>query len=255
MLALAETANGLIVVEPEAIVVEQRTTTGAQATGWQEVKRVAMGQRRPLARDARGEVTADAARFDVRVAGMQCEGNYLGEWVVSCHESDDPWPLVAKANAMALGAFYNGARNSFTGVVTPSVGVDLPAFYAAAVVPRVAGNAALMVGGIDGKVQMVENGALRAVSGTRDWGSDFAAVESGCGAGTQVISSGSGDAASDSLRAYELPALEAVPASAPLAMSGTVMALSSAPDGKSVVAVVRGADNAYEVDRVTASCN
>ena len=35
-----------------------------------------------------------------------------------------------------FSAFYNSARNYFTGVVTPSVGVDLPPFYAAALIPR-----------------------------------------------------------------------------------------------------------------------
>ena len=71
----------------------------------------------------------------------------------------------------------------------------------------------------------------------------------------QVIASSSGEATNDSLRAYELPALEAVPASAPLAMNGTVTALWAAPDGKSVLAVVRSAASQYEVDRVTALCN
>ena len=96
-------------------------------------------------------------------------------------------------------------------------------------------------------------GVLKAVSGARDWGSDFAAINSGCG--TQIVVSGSGRAPADSLRAFDLPALEAVPASAPLAMDGTVTALWTAPDGKSVLAVVRGPDNEYEVDRVTALCN
>ena len=73
---------------------------------------------------------------------------------------------------------------------------------------------------------------MQAVAGTRDWGSDFAVMHSGCGAGTQVIASSSGEATSDSLRAYEIPALEAIPASAPLAMDGTVTALWTAPDGK-----------------------
>jgi hypothetical protein len=177
-------------------------------------------------------------------------------WTVNCHASDDPWPIaVDTSGAPQLKAFYNSARDYFTGVVSPSVGVDLPPFYAAAMLPRSAGNAALLVGGIDGRVQMVENGSLRVVTGTRDWGSDFAVLHSGCGAGVQVIASSSGEAASDSLRAYELPALEAVPASAPLAIDGTVTALWAAPDGKSVLAVVRNAANQYEVDRVTALCN
>ena len=98
------------------------------------------------------------------------------------------------------------------------------------------------------------------MSGVRDWGSDFATLHSGCGSGTQIVASGSGEAISDSLRAYELPAQESIPASAPLAMDGTVTALWTAPDGKNIFAVVRktanqGTTNEYEVDRVTASCN
>jgi hypothetical protein len=135
------------------------------------------------------------------------------------------------------------------------VGVDLPPFYAAASFPRSTGSGALLIGGIDGRVQLAENGALKLISGTRDWGSDFAVLHSGCGAGVQVIASSSGEAANDSLRAYELPALEAVPASSPLVMDGTVTALWAAPDGKSVLAVVRNAANQYEVDRATALCN
>jgi hypothetical protein len=101
---------------------------------------------------------------------------------------------------------------------------------------------------------------LKAIAGTRDWGSDFAAFRSGCSTGTQVIASGSGEAFADSLRAYEIPAQEAIPASAPMNMDGTVTALGTAPDGKSVLAVVRrtgsqGHADSYEVDRVTASCN
>jgi hypothetical protein len=179
-----------------------------------------------------------------------------------CHESDDPWPIlqapkdtVPAESAASLKAFYNAARDYFTGIVTPSLNVDLPPFYSAAVLSRPASAVALLIGGIEGKVQVLEGASLKPVAGTRDWGSDFAVLNSGCGAGTQVLASGSGEAASDSLRAYELPAQEAVPASAPLAMDGTVTALWTAPDGKSVFGVVRSATDQYEVDRVTASCN
>lgn len=250
VLAAAELPDSLILVGPEQIAIEQRTTTG-----WQTIKSIPIGQRRPLPRDPRGVIVADTAHFDARVAGMQCTGSFLGAWAIACHESDDPWPLVVRVSGVTLSAFYNGARNSFTGVVTPSIGIDLPAFYDAALLPRPAGNAALLVGGIDGKAQIAESGALKDVSGARDWGSDFAAIDSGCGMGVQVVASGSGAAANDSLRAYELPALEAVPASTPLTVNGTVMALSSAPDAKSVYAIVHDADDMYEVDRVTALCN
>jgi hypothetical protein len=155
---------------------------------------------------------------------------------------------------VTIKAFYNAARDFFTGVIAPSLGVDLPPFYSAALLQRANGTA-LLIGGIDGKVRIVDSTVLQPVSGTRDWGSDFALLRSGCGSGAQIIASGSGEAASDSLRAYELPAQEAVPASAPLAMNGAITALWPAPDGKSVLAAVRQISGDYEVDRVTAQCN
>jgi hypothetical protein len=113
----------------------------------------------------------------------------------------------------------------------------------------------VLIGGVDGNVQSIENGALYSVAGTRDWGSDFAAFQPGCETGAQLVVSGSGDASTDSLRAYDVPAAEAQPASAPLDVQGTVTGLNTAPDQKSVLAVVRDASNQYEVDRVTALCN
>ena len=128
-------------------------------------------------------------------------------------------------------------------------------FYSMAALPRGAmGGTTLLVNGINGKVQMVVGNALKRVTGTRDWGSDFVAIRSGCGSGTQILVSSSGEGESDRLRAYELAAQEAVAVSAPLEMGGTVTALSMAPDGASVWAVVRKSAKDYEVDRVTALC-
>ena len=228
-----------------------------------------IGDRRP-ARDPRGVLlrSQDGYGFDAFSSGVMCTGRIsqgvlnnpgVGDrWSIQCHASDDPWPVYQSADASsapALKAFYNPARDYFTGVVTPGVGVDLPPFYAAGMIPRTAGGTALLLAGVDAKVQIVENGAMRTVAGTRDWGSDFAVVRSGCGSGTQVIASGSGEAPNDNLRAFDIPTLEAIPMSAPLAMDGTVTALWTASDGKSAMAVVRNAAGEYEVDRVTALCN
>ena len=237
------------------------------AGNWSESNGFAMETK--LTRDPRGLLipTADGGAFAAYAPGTVCTGSYSlplnggsqdSGWTVRCRASDDPWPVYQSADASsapALKAFYNTARDYFTGVVTPGVGVDLPPFYAAGMIPRAAGGAALLLEGIDGKVQIVENGVMRTVAGTRDWGSDFAVVRSGCGSGTQVIVSGSGEATTDSLRAFEIPAIEAAPMSAPLAMEGTVTALWTASDGKSAMAVVRNSAGNYEVDRVTALCN
>jgi hypothetical protein len=268
VLAALEVPSGVIALEPEQIEFYEHN-----ASGWQSEKQINVQQKGALARDPRGVllVAADGQSFEARLGGTECTGpesvDAASDWAVECRTSDEPWPIAnitsfapeasaAPPNtAPQLKAYYNSARDFFAGVVSPAAGIDLPPFYSAGLIPRPAGGAALLLDGIDGKVQLVENGALWPIAGTRDWGSDFAVLRSGCGAGTQVIASGSGEAAHDSLRAYELPALEAIAASAPLAMDGTVTALWSAPDSKSVFAVVHKATDQYEVDRVTALCN
>jgi hypothetical protein len=250
------------------VMFADRISVFSSAGGsWTESNSFAMSPN--LSRDPRGILlpTTEGGSFAAYAPGTQCTGSYSlplnggtqdSGWTVRCRASDDPWPIYQSAdasNAPALKAFYNTARDFFTGVVTPNIGADLPPFYAAGMIPRAAGGAAVLLAAVDGKVQIVENSVMRAIAGTRDWGSDFAVVRSGCGAGTQVIASSSGEAVSDSLRAFAIPALEALPESNALAMDGTVTAMWTAQDGKSALAVVRNGLGEYEVDRVSASCN
>jgi hypothetical protein len=270
VIATLEIGDDLVVIEPEEIAVFAHSPDG-----FREQTRVGIGQKRPLPRDPRAIVfpSPDGKGFEAWVAGMSCTGSPqpLAEWIIHCRESDDPWFLTPPQPTQKvttgdvgipvtpLRAFYNPARDYFTGVVTPSLGSDLPPFYTALLLPRSDGGGVLL-NGVDGKVMFATGGALKPVSGARDWGSDFALLSSGCGAGMEIVVSGSGEATSDSLRAYDLPALEAIPASVPLTMDGTVTALWSAADNKSIFAVVRkpaaaGQNDPYEVVRVTANCN
>jgi hypothetical protein len=173
---------------------------------------------------------------------------------VAISQSEASTATPTPTPAPQIHAFYNTARDYFTGVVSPNIGVDLPPYYSAAVLPR-ASNTALLIGGIDGKVLLVAGGKLTTVGGTSEWGSDFALIHSGCGDGAQIVVSGAGDSNTDSLRAYQVSGTEATPISTLLTIDGTVTALWSAPDSKSVLAVIRNPQNQYEVDRVTALCN
>lgn len=262
ILAAAEINGHLLVMYADHI-----SAFSSAGTSWVESNSFAMANK--PARDPHGVLipSPDGGSFLAYVPGTQCSGSYAlplngdtrdSGWTVRCRASDDPWPVYQTAdasNSPSLKAFYNAARDFYTGVVTPNIGTDLPPFYAAGLIPRAAGGAALLIAGIDGRVQLVENNTARVVSGTRDWGSDFAVVRSGCGAGTQVIASSSGEAENDTLRAFVIPSLDAIPESNVLAMNGTVAALWTAQDGKSAMAVVRNSAGTYEVDRVTALCN
>lgn len=268
LLAALETHAGLVLLEQEAIVVLTRTPAG-----WHEEKQWNLDARRPLSRDPRGLLrsSSDGNGFVAITPGRKCDGSYappsnvsmpLGEWSVRCRDSDDPWPIETgpiATVAVELHAFYNASRDFFTGVIAPNSspgqGIDLMPFFTIAAFPQLSGDPpALLVNGIDGKVQLMEEKGLRTISGTRDWGSDFAVLHTGCGAGTQIITSSSGEAESDSLRAYELPIQEAVAVSAPLAMGGTITAMWTSPEYSSVLAVIRKTTNEYEVDRVSVLC-
>jgi hypothetical protein len=278
----------IVLLTPDSFVVYMPGLSGMS-----EIQRIPITVRSPMARDPRGMMLAvtDGLSADAWLPGIHCiVGSSFsqamgGLFKADCHTSDDPWPLTPTAAAIRptasasvsnpppnlppsvqtapaapqIHAFYNAARNYFTGVVLPGMGFDLPPFYSAAVLSRASGTA-LLINTTDGKVLIASNGKLTAVSGTTDWGSDFALINSGCGAVNQIIVSGAGNSIpgnppDDSLRAFQITGSDATPASAPLAIEGTVTALWSAPDGKSVFAVIRNPQNQYEVDRVTALCD
>ncbi|HEY3704110.1 MAG TPA: hypothetical protein VGL22_03560 [Terracidiphilus sp.] len=259
VLAAAQTNGALVVLFPSRIAVFDNTPQG-----WTERAHADLGVGRGVSRDPRGVINAlpDGSGFEAFAPGIACSGTYApaagqgAAWTLHCHPSDDPWPLAGSS----AKAFYNSARDFYTGAISPSSGFDLPPFYAAGVLPNRAAGPALLAGAVEGKVILAEHGELKPVAGTRDWGSYFAVVSSACGAGAEVIVSSSGEGKSESLRAYEIPAQEALAVSDTLQMPGAVMAMSPAADGKSAVVIVRKpADNVgaheYEVDRVTATCN
>ena len=244
------------------VLMQDRITVFAKAaTGWSEKQRLPITAHiesgRSISRDPHGELVSmpDGSGFVAYLPGIKCIN---AEGALTCNPSDDPWPLVGQiANTKA---FYNAARNYFTGVITPNYGADLTPFYSATMLPQspftqgTATSTPLLASLINGKLQLVTQSASRSVSGARDWGSEIAVLNTGCGSGAQLLASASGEAASDSLRAYEIHGQEAVAVSAPLPIDGSIMALDSAMDLSSVLAIVRNGQNDYEVDRVTAVC-
>jgi hypothetical protein len=256
------------------VLMQDRVTVFAKAaTGWSEKQRLPITAHveagHPFPRDPRGELVSmpDGSGFAAYLPGIKCSSTFnspttpdgsTAEGALTCNTSDDPWPLVGQsANAKA---FYNAARNYFTGVITPNYGAELTPFYSAVVLPQspftqgAATSTPLLASLINGKLQLVTQSASRTVSGARDWGSEIAVLNTGCGSGAQVLASASGEAASDSLRAYEIHGQEAVAVSAPMPIDGSIMALDTATDLSSVLAIVRNGQNDYEVDRVTAVC-
>ena len=238
----------LIVLDPEHIKAY------SQASGiWQLAKSYDIPHAQPFPRDMRGRlIPAGDHLFDAYLPGVVCSASRAGDpWnlTVSCSDSDDPWPLGSQK------AFYNSTRNFFTGVVTPGFGPKLPAFYSAAEVSHAGSAAAFVFGDISGAVHIVEANSHKLLIGARDWGSDFAAVRTNCGQGTQLLTSAAGWPTSDSVRAYEITGREATPVSAALPFDGIVTAVWPAEDGASAIVVVQKTqESRYEAYSVSVVC-
>jgi hypothetical protein len=202
----------------------------------------------PFPRDLRGHLVAAADHpFDAYLPGIICAATK--DMVISCANSDDPWPLGSQK------AFYNPNRNFFTGVLVPGFGPKLPPFYSAAEFART-GTTAYLFADINGSVHILENGTHKLMIGTRDWGSDIAALHSDCANAALVLASAAGWPAADSLRAYQITGREATPVSAPLSFDGTITALWSASDQASATVVIQNPQQSqYEVYSVTLACS
>ena len=242
----------LFLLDPARVAVYRQ-----QSGHWELEASLAIQHTRTFPRDVRGRLLLRRDHlFDVYLPGTFCPSSATAPLTLTCSASDDPWPLTPDENgANAARAFYAPARNFFTGVLSPGIGKisNVPSFYAAASLPR--SNYTLWVlTAVDGSIHLIDGITDQAVRGGRS-GSDLAAVHSSCGAGTQLLISGAGDAGHDTLRAFEIPDRDPVAVSSPLELDGTVTALWADGSLTSAVAILKREDTGwYEANRITVSC-
>ena len=295
ILAALEWNSALILLSNQNISLFKRS-----ASGWIEAVRQPLphpADARPMPREPRGILLIDSSTsmLTVYLPGERCTSNMLNfaftsttDQVIHCESSDDPWPIPANpessptagpasnpasspaiSSASGQKAFYNTARNYFTGVLSPETSVELPPFYTA--LPVVAsGTPSLLLATVDGKPRLATSSGIQPLTGARDWGSDLATLTTSCGT-TAILASNSGEAREDALRAYDLHGSEAVAVSEPLPLKGSITALnqpgnsppaSSSPASPSantsILAILRTVSSTgepiYEVDRVSALC-
>lgn len=247
-----------------------------QGGKWQLEQALEILHARPWPRDLRGRLIPARDRLlDVYLPGVICHSSSSAPLALNCRESDDPWPLAAggsptvfpSAGAIDVAAgrtstatpqtkaFFASTRNFFTGVLAPGAGkfTTVPKFYSAAWLPREKYTLWLFAA-TDGQVHMVDGVSDQAAK--LGWGSDFTSVRTVCGAGWQVLAPGSGDAAEDTLRAYEIPDRDPVAVSAATDLPGTITALWTESRGDTAIAVVRNRETGnYEAFRLALACS
>src|SRR6202140_275927 len=253
--ALVEMPGGarLLVLNGDAVAIYRRR--GANAAGqWELEASLPITHSRTFPRDLRGRLLLRRDHlFDVYLPGTFCRSSAVAPLTLACNDTDDPWPLTQDDGSVR--AFFAASRNFFTGALSPGIGKvsNVPSFYSAAALPR--SNYTLwMLAAVDGSLHLVDGMTDQLIRGGK-WGSDLAAVHSGCGTGTQLLVAESGDTERDSLRAFEIPDRDPVAVSAAADFDGRVVALWPESSSNGAAAIVKRKDTGrYEAYRVSISC-
>ena len=237
----------LLVLDPAKI-----TLFSGQGGQWRPEQTFPVTHARPWPRDPRGRIVFNREHlFDVYLPGVVCGAVLSSPLSMACHEADDPWPLGAGSSQVR--GFYSPARNFFTGVVAPGIGKQntFVPFFSATGLPRDQ-YVLWALAAVDGSVHLVDG--VNDVMPKVPWGSDIAAVKSGCGSGWQILA-GSRSTGGDSLRAYEIMDREPAAVGVATEFNGQLTALWSKDDG-TAVAVERNPDTGkYEAYSLAVACH
>jgi hypothetical protein len=220
---------------------------------WRPRQTLGISHQHEWPRDLRGRLQVNGGQINVFLPSTRCSGN-LSPPSLDCHTSDDPWPV----DQGPLVAFFSPRRNFFTGLLAgQTAGASVPPFFSAATWQN--GDVRLwLFAGIDGRARLFQNDLGASPVTLNDWGGMLAAVHSGCGSGWQLLASAPTDSTHpDSIQAAEIVGREALPASSPVDLSGSVEALWTAgKENQSVDGVMQSqATGKYEAFTLTVSCN
>jgi hypothetical protein len=244
-----------------------------QSGKWNQEQAPGIAHVRPWPRDLRGRlIPAKDHLLDVYLPGVICRSAAGTPLMLTCRETDDPWPLVPTALSggtfsvfpsagsppvviPAVGAFYAPGRNFFTGAFTPGAGkfTTVSKFYSAAFLPREK-YLLWILAGTQGYVHIVDGMSDQAAN--LNWGSDLTGVKTSCGAGWQVLVTSGEQGNGDSVRAYEFPDRDPIAVSAAMDFPGSITALWTEARADTAIAVVRNRETgSYEAFRLAIACS
>ena len=225
-----------------------------QNSQWQQEQILPLVHVRPWPRDLRGRLILRKDHlFDAYLPGVYCRSSATAPLSVTCDDSDDPWPLTG--NPGDLNAFFSGARNFFTGALSPGIQKQkmAPAFYSAAPLPRDK-YTLWAFAAVDGQVHFLDGVGDQAFA--VGWGSEVASVHSGCGPGWQILANSGEAGLGDAVRAFEVADREPTVVSPPVQFNGSITGLWADSDSTGVTAIARNVETGkYEAYRLTIDCH
>jgi hypothetical protein len=204
---------------------------------WTQTGLATLSLARPPARDPRGRIESAPGGFRVYLPGTTCSGTLPPMLTVACTPGNEAWPVNPRVASFV--ARWVTDRNVLE---SPSF---QSAFYA----------------GADGWFSTAEHRIIdragNSLSVPDAWGSDFAGVESSCGANPTILASGPGNSPDrDQAQAYEIASGRAATASEPMTLPGSITALWPAESAGQATLVVRNSKTGtYEASRLGVSCS
>jgi len=239
-------SQNLLVLEPNQVALYSM-----DSGQWRPRQTLGIPHQNPWPRDLRGRLEVRGGEINVFLPGTRCSGK-LSPPSLDCRASDDPWPI-----GEGLVAFFSPRRNFFNGLLAgPSAGASVPAFFSGATWQNGDQHVWLFTG-TDGHTRLFQTDLNTAAATFNGWGSTLAPVHSVCGSGWQILTSSPADTTRpDSVQAVEISGREALPASAPVDLAGTVEALWTAGNyGQLVNGVLHSQVGKYEAFTLTVICN
>jgi hypothetical protein len=237
----------LSLLEPSQISVY-----GNDSGKWRVKQTLAVSHDHAWPRDLRGRMLINGTQITAFLPGTLCNGS-TSPPAMQCRASDDPWQI----DQNFLSVFFSPTRNFFTGVLAGhSAGESVPAFFSAA--STQSGNTREWVfAGTDGRARLFINDLTAPWATLSDWGSNIAAVQSGCGTGWQILVSFPNDLThADAIQAMEVQSREAVSVSSPVELSGPVLAFWPGENPQTAHAVVQSLSTGkYEAWNFSIGCN
>jgi len=223
---------------------------------WIEKKKASIPDAR-VTRDLRGLlVDAGDSQTKVYVGRQACFGLFLSQHCAESSHQD--WPFV-----WGYFARFVGSRNYFSGFVEDrSSKTKYAAFYSTAIGLDIFDHITpLIATELDGKSRLYQSGQYPIAAFT-DWGDDIASItKPACGAGWQVLVTGTGDwTEPDHIQIYLVSfgnnSATAKAEGQPLQFAGPILSMWQADDKKSVRVVSKNLQTGmYEASIITITCS